>query len=120
MRPAALAAAVLIAAAPVAHAQRPAAPAAGGPTGRCDLVVSPRSDSTRVTSVKQPSGQYNSFVGGGVTGACPAQRLTLTADSAEYFGDLRRWHLIGNVHYVEPRLTLDSQVATYFMAEERL
>ena len=90
------------------------------PSGRCDLVVAPRSDSTRVNSVRQPSGQYNSFVGGGVTGSCPAQALTLTADSAEFFGDLRRWHLVGNVHYKEPRLTLDSQVATYYMAEERL
>lgn len=91
-----------------------------GPSGRCDLVVVPRSDSTRVNSIKQPSGQYNSFVGGGVTGSCPAQQLTVTSDSAEYFGDLRRWHLIGNVHYKEPRLTLDSQVATYFMTEERV
>jgi len=91
-----------------------------GPSGRCDLVVVPRSDSTRVNSIKQPSGQYNSFVGGGVTGSCPAQQLTLTSDSAEYFGDLKRWHLIGNVHYKEPRLTLDSQVATYFMTDERV
>lgn len=107
----------LLSGALAAAAQGPAGP---GPTGRCDLVVSPRSDSTRVNSVKQPSGQYNSFVGGGVTGVCPAQSLTLTSDSAEYFGDLRRWHLIGNVHYKEPRLTLDSEVATYFMGEERL
>ena len=73
-----------------------------------------------MNSVKQPSGAYNTFVGGGVTGRCPAQGLTLTADSGEYFGDLRRWHLIGSVHYQEPRLILDSQVATYFLAEERL
>ena len=115
--------AILTVTAGAAWAQQPAAPTAAppaGPTGRCDLVVTPRSDSTRVTSVKQPSGQYNSFVGGGVIGACPAQGLTLSADSAEYFGDLRRWHLIGAVHYREPRLTLDSQVATYFMSDERL
>jgi lipopolysaccharide export system protein LptA len=55
-----------------------------------------------------------------VIARCPAQSLTLTADSAEYFGDRRLLHLIGNVHYVEPRLTLDSQLANYFMAEERL
>jgi hypothetical protein len=107
-----------------ASAQHPVAPPApsgpAGPSGRCDLVVTPRGDSTRVLSVRQPSGLHNSFVGGGVTGTCPGQGLTLTADSAEYFGDLRRWHLIGSVHYKEPRLTLDSQVATYFMAEERL
>jgi hypothetical protein len=106
---------VLALAVPLARGQEPA-----GPSGRCDLVVTPRSDSTRVNSIKQASGQYNSFVGGGVNGACPAQGLTLSADSAEYFGDLRRWHLIGGVHYHEPRLTLDSQVATYFMTEERL
>lgn len=112
-------------------AQQPAAPPAPpagapktvgipGPSGRCDLVVTPRSDSTRVNSVKQASGQYNSFIGGGVNGACPAQQLTISSDSAEYFGDLRRWHLIGGVHYREPRLTLDSNVATYYMLEERL
>jgi hypothetical protein len=113
---------------PLAAQQPPAPPQPGavktvpiqGPSGRCDLVVTPRSDSTRVTSVKQASGQYNSFIGGGVTGACPAQQLTISADSAEYFGDLRRWHLIGGVHYREPRLTLDSDVATYYMLEERL
>jgi len=112
-------AALLMAVAGVARAAA-AQGVPAGPTGRCDLVVVPRSDSTRVNSIKQPSGQYNSFVGGGVTGSCPAQQLTLTADSAEYYGDLRRWHLIGNVHYKEPRLTLDSQVATYFMTDERV
>jgi len=97
-----------------------AAQVPAGPSGRCDLVVTPRGDSARMSSMKQPSGAYNTFVGGGVSGTCPAQGLTLTADSAEYFGDLRRWHLIGSVHYQEPRLILDSQVATYFIAEERL
>jgi hypothetical protein len=119
----ALAAAHAMAQQPPAPTVPPAAPTAkgiAGPTGKCDLVVTPRSDSTRVNSVKQPSGVYNSFVGGGVTGNCPAQGLTLSADSAEYFGDLRRWHLIGAVHYREPRLSLDSDVATYFMQEERL
>jgi lipopolysaccharide export system protein LptA len=70
--------------------------------------------------VKLPSGQYNNFLGGGVTGRCPAQSLTLVADSAEYFGDLRVWHLGGNVHYNEPRIIMDSQVATYYLNEERL
>jgi lipopolysaccharide export system protein LptA len=98
-------------------AQQPVAP-----TGRCLLEFSAREPSSppRVTSVKQPSGQFNSWIGGGVVARCPAQNMTLTADSAEYFGDRRLLHLIGNVHYVEPRLTLDSQLANYFMAEERL
>ncbi|HEY9448167.1 MAG TPA: hypothetical protein VIQ60_00370 [Gemmatimonadaceae bacterium] len=103
-------------AAPLA-AQQPAAPG-----GRCQLEFSARvaSSPPRVTSVKQPSGTFNSWIGGGVTARCPAQSMTLTADSAEYFGDRRLLHLIGNVHYVEPRLTLDSRLANYFMAEERL
>ncbi len=103
-------------AAPLA-AQQPAAPG-----GRCNLEFSARADTSppRVTSVKQPSGEFNSWIGGGVIARCPAQNMTLSADSAEYFGDRRLLHLIGNVHYVEPRLTLDSRLANYFMAEERL
>lgn len=103
-------------AAPLA-AQQPAAPG-----GRCNLEFSARADTSppRVTSVKQPSGQFNSWIGGGVVARCPAQNMTLSADSAEYYGDRRLLHLIGNVHYVEPRLTLDSRLANYFMAEERL
>jgi hypothetical protein len=106
---------------PVA-AQRPVAPSAGGPppTGQCDLLVTPNSDSTHFTSAKLPSGEYNNFVGGGVTGHCPAQQITLVADSAEWFGDLHMWHLIGHVHYVEPRLTMDSDVATYYLTDEHL
>ena len=98
-------------------AQQPQAPA-----GRCQLEFTARDESSppRVTSVKQASGQFNSWIGGGVIARCPAQNMTLSADSAEYFGDRRLLHLIGNVHYVEPRLTLDSRLANYFMAEERL
>lgn len=100
-----------------AGAQQPAAPG-----GQCQLEFSAREVTSppRVTSVKQPSGTFNSWIGGGVTAHCPAQNMTLTADSAEYFGDRRLLHLIGNVHYTEPRLTLDSRLANYFMAEERL
>ncbi|MEO7039478.1 MAG: hypothetical protein ABI446_07960 [Gemmatimonadaceae bacterium] len=95
-------------------------PAGTGPTGQCDLLVTPNSDSTHFTSAKLPSGEYNNFVGGGVTGHCPVQQITLIADSAEWFGDLHMWHLIGHVHYVEPRLTMDSDVATYFLIDEHL
>jgi hypothetical protein len=102
----------------------PGAPAAtlpgAAPSGQCDLLVTPNSDSTHFTSVKLPSGEYNNFVGGGVTGHCPVQQITLIADSAEWFGDLHMWHLIGHVHYVEPRLTMDSDVATYFLIDEHL
>jgi lipopolysaccharide export system protein LptA len=98
-------------------AQQPTAP-----SGRCNLQFSARDTSNPggLTRVTQPSGLFNLFAGGGVIARCPAQNLTLSSDSAEYFGDRRLLHLIGNVHYVEPRLTLDSQLANYFMAEERL
>ena len=90
-----------------------------GPGGQCQLEFSARDATSppRVTSIKQPSGQFNSWIGGGVVARCPAQSSTLTADSAEYFGDRKLLHLIGNVHYTEPRLTLDSRLANYFMAE---
>jgi hypothetical protein len=106
-------------AAPLA-AQQPATLPGAAPSGQCDLLVTPNSDSTHFTSVKLASGEYNNFVGGGVTGHCPAQQITLIADSAEWFGDLHMWHLIGHVHYVEPRLTMDSDVATYFLTDEHL
>ena len=113
----------LLAALPAAAQQ----PARGQPprqqpatqSGRCQIEVKGH-DSTRVSTVKQPSGQFNTFIGGGFTGYCRANNQTLVSDSAEYFGDQRVLHLVGNVHYTEPRLTLDSDVATYYMSEERV
>lgn len=119
-------AALLLTSAPLAAQQptpaptpTPAVPGAA-PSGQCDLLVTPNTDSTHFTSAKLPSGEYNNFVGGGVTGHCPLQQITLVSDSAEWFGDLHMWHLIGHVHYVEPRLTLDSDVATYYLIDEHL
>ncbi len=122
VRPLLALAASLALAAPALVAQQPATarPAAGAPSGQCDLLVTPNSDSTHFSSVKLPSGEYNNFVGGGVTGHCPVQQITLVADSAEWFGDLHMWHLVGHVHYVEPRLTMDSDVATYYLIDEHL
>lgn len=100
-----------------AAAQQPAAPG-----GRCELQFSARDTlrPPRVTSIRQPSGEYNSFLGGGVEARCPAQSMTLIADSAEFYGDQRLLHLLGHVHYTEPRLTLDADLANYFMPAERL
>ncbi len=111
-----LATAAFALAAPLA-AQQPAAP-----TGQCQLDVAARDtiNPGGLTQITQPSGEVNLYAGGGVIARCPAQNMTLTADSGEYYGDRRLLHLIGNVHYVEPRLTLDSRLANYFMAEERL
>ena len=119
--PLALLVSIALLAPPVA-AQQPTktVPPTTAPTGQCDLIVTPNSDSTHFSSVKLPSGEYNNFVGGGITGHCPVQQITLVADSAEWFGDLHMWHLVGRVHYVEPRLTMDSDVATYYLVDEHL
>jgi len=95
-------------------------PTGTAPSGQCDLLLTPNSDSTHFTSAKLPSGEYNNFVGGGITGHCPLQQITLIADSAEWFGDLHMWHLVGHVHYTEPRITMDSEVATYYLIDEHL
>ena len=98
-------------------AQQPAAPG-----GQCEVEFSARNPESqlRLSYQELPSGQKNTYYGGGAIWRCPAQNMTLTSDSAEYYGDRRLLHLIGKVHYVEPRLTLDSRLANYYMAEERL
>jgi lipopolysaccharide export system protein LptA len=65
-------------------------------------------------------GQQNTFTGGGVVVRCPAKRITLRADSLEYYGAERRIFLLGNVDYDEPRLKLKSDQLTYFVPEERV
>jgi hypothetical protein len=78
-----------VVAAPLAAQQpTPSTLPGAAPSGQCDLLVTPNSDSTHFTSAKLPSGEYNNFVGGGVTGHCPTQQITLVSDSAEWFGDL--------------------------------
>lgn len=94
--------------------QQPAAPA-----GQCQLQFE-TNPNARLSSTKVDSAEYNTFIGGGVTAHCPAQGMTLVADSGEFFGERHVVHLIGHVHYTEPRVTLDSRTLTYFMLEERL
>ena len=103
----------------VAAQQQPQPPA---PSGQCQLVYAARDSSSppRVSATKLPSGQYNTFLGGGVIARCPAQNMTLVSDSAENYGDQKLLHLIGHVHYTEPRLTLDSELADYYQTEEHL
>ena len=99
-----------------------AAQGAPAPSGQCQLVYSARDTMSppRVSLIRQPSGQFNTFLGGGVVARCPAQNMTLIADSAENYGDQKLLHLIGHVHYVEPRLTLDSDLANYYQLDEHL
>ncbi|HEX7980177.1 MAG TPA: hypothetical protein VF461_16325 [Gemmatimonadaceae bacterium] len=89
------------------------------PSGRCQFVLDPNPN-LHTNLVKLPSGQYNSFFGGGVVARCPAQNLVLKSDSLEAYGDEARYFFIGHVDYSEPRLTLRSDFLTYFQREERL
>jgi hypothetical protein len=93
--------------------------AQAAPSGRCHFVYD-NIPSAHLFTVKLPSGQYNSYIGGGVVARCPAQRLVLKADSLEAYGDEDRFFFIGHVDYAEPRLTLRSDSLTYFQREERL
>lgn len=95
-------------------------PAAERSTERCilDLENTPE---TRSQFVQDPvSGKYFSYIGGGVRGKCRNQDIRISADSAESYDQSQLYHLIGNVHYREPRVALDAQRATYFRADERI
>ncbi len=89
------------------------------PSGRCRFVLD-NVPGSHLSVLKLPSGQYNSFIGGGVIARCPEQRLVLRSDSLESYGDEDRYFFIGHVDYNEPRLTLKSDYLTYFQRDERL
>ncbi|NUQ20339.1 MAG: hypothetical protein HOQ09_05195 [Gemmatimonadaceae bacterium] len=96
----------------------PLAAQASGAQGRCVLQF--EASQARSTLNKLASGKYNAFQGGGVTYSCVGQNNQLRADSAEFYGDLDILYLIGNVHYTEPRVKVDSRRMTYWKNEERL
>lgn len=104
--------AATVVAATVAGAQAP-------PSGPCTLVFE-NTPNTRSTFVKLPSGQYNSYIGGGVIAHCPVQNLTLISDSAESYGDQQLLYMIDHVHYIEPRADVHSDRATYYEVDARL
>ena len=74
---------------------------------------------THTTTTKTASGQYNTFIGGGVIVECPGKELTLTSDSLETYGDDGKIFLVGSVHYSEPRLKLTSDFLTYYQRDDR-
>lgn len=74
----------------------------------------------RQNSIKLASGEYDNFLGGTVTIRCPSKSITLSADSAEIYGDEHRVYFVGHVHYLEPRLELHSDYLTYYQLEERI
>jgi hypothetical protein len=85
----------------------------------CDLEF-PNRATTRAWLRKDASGNQNSFWGGGILAHCIGQGNTLTADSAEYYGAQGMLYLIGNVHYGEPRLAVDSRTMTYYQNDDHL
>lgn len=101
--------------APAADAQRGRAPA----PKTCDVVFDNR-DSTRMVSVKLFTGQYNTYLGGGVLARCQGSDQRIVSDSAEYYGDQGLLTLMGTVRYTEARLKVDANRMDYFTREERL
>lgn len=88
--------------------------------GKCELEFESGTGNTRTTLNKLESGKYNVFQGGGVTYHCKGQGNTLVADSAEYYGDPGILYMIGSVHYIEPRVKVNSDRMTYFQFEDQL
>ncbi len=96
----------------------PAVVRAQGAATRCDAR---NTDSTRQLSVKNPvTGTYDNFFGAGVVIVCPAKQIHLRADSAEQYGDQKRFYLVGRVFYQEPRFNLHSDFLNYYMTDERI
>jgi hypothetical protein len=85
----------------------------------CDIEL-PNYPDTRQTSYALPSGAQNVFLGVGVHAVCRRDRLSIRADSAEYYGDEKRLFLVGHVIYEEPRVNLTSDYLTYFGVDERV
>lgn len=75
---------------------------------------------TRQIAYSLPSGERNVFLGGGVHAVCRRDRISIKADSAEYYGDEKRLFLVGHVIYDEPRIHLTSDYLTYFGIDERI
>jgi hypothetical protein len=90
-------------------------------SGQCLFVFRSRNPSgSPLNMIRQPSGQYNWWLGQRSRGECSAQQITVEADSVEFYGDSRILYLIGNVDCREPRLTLKSQRLTYWLNDEHL
>lgn len=87
---------------------------------RCvlDLFNNP---ATRMNAITDPVTKKRFvYLGGGLSGRCRGQDITITADSAESYEANDIHILIGNVRYREPRYAIDADRVTYFRLEERL
>jgi hypothetical protein len=86
---------------------------------RCDLEF-PTGTNTVANIRTDAAGQQVTFLGRGIVARCIGQGNRLTADSAEYYQAQGRLFLVGNVHYVEPRATVDSRTMTYYQNDDHL
>ena len=84
-----------------------------------ELCIFDNTPQTRQLSTRLPSGQYNTFFGGGIRVRCPGKEVTLHSDSLESYGDEQRIYLVGKVRYEEPRLSLTSDFLNYYQRDER-
>ena len=97
-----------------------AATAAGQNVPRsCDLELPPGTN-TKANIITTPDGKHITYLGRGVVARCIGQGNTLTADSAEYYEGEGRLFLVGNVHYTEPRVKVDSRTMTYYQNDNHL
>jgi hypothetical protein len=85
----------------------------------CDLEF-PTGTNTRANVVTDAAGKRITYLGRGIVARCIGQGNRLTADSAEYYEDQARLYLVGNVHYTEPRVTVDSRTMTYYQTDDHL
>lgn len=92
---------------------------AQAPRGTCVLEWVSHPDA-RLSIRTQPTGARHFYFGGGFTGHCRAQSITISADSAEYFEDQRLVHLYQRVRYDEPRVLLTSTRGTYWLNTEQV
>jgi len=85
----------------------------------CDLEF-PTGTNTVANIRTDAAGQQVTFLGRGIVARCIGQGNRLTADSAEYYQSQGRLFLVGNVHYTEPRATVDSRTMTYYQNDDHL
>jgi len=98
----------------------PRPPGETAPGQRCLLNVDGNPGSRAYLAKNTNTGKYVTYIGGGITGRCARQDITITGDSAESYDDNRTYYLIGNVKYREKRINLDADKLTYFGADERI
>lgn len=70
--------------------------------------------------VKQPTGQFHVFAGGGVLAHCRDQSTTMSADSFAWFADRGELRLLRRVHFSDSTGFLDADRLTYWVRQERL